>query len=325
MNKDSLKKIIGNSPCMMELLDIVRTIAPKDVRILIRGERGTGKELIADAIHSHSQRNRMPFIKVNCAAMNRELFASELFGHVKGSFTGAIDTRNGLFMAADGGTIFLDEVADLSLEAQAAMLRFLQEGEVRPVGSLHTFKANVRIISATNKNLEVAMEKGSFREDLFDRLNGFSISVPPLRERKEDIPDLVSSLVEIYNRKYDEAVSGFSIEAMDRIMCSPWKGNIRELANVISRAVILSRGKKRIGLKDIAGILPIEDARVTLNVKQESILAIIKERGRIAASAMPAHLGISGRSIRKHLQYLVKIGKVKMEGSKKNTSYTVVQ
>jgi transcriptional regulator with GAF, ATPase, and Fis domain len=224
MNKIPPVKIIASSPCMKALLNIVSTIAPKDVRVLIRGERGTGKELIADTIYSQSLRNRMPFIKLNCAVLNRDLLASELFGHVKGSFTGATDTKNGLIIAADGGTLFLDEVADLSLEAQAAILRFLQEGEIRPVGSPHSFKVNVRIISATNKNLEDAMEKGTFREDLYDRLNGFSLLLPPLRERQEDISDLVTHFTEKYNRKYNESVISFSVEAMTRLTRHTWKG-----------------------------------------------------------------------------------------------------
>ncbi len=323
MNKNPPGKIIGNSPCMMELLEIVRTIAPKDVRVLIRGERGTGKELIADAIHSLSLRNRMPFIKLNCAVLNRDLLASELFGHVKGSFTGATDTRTGLIIAADSGTLFLDEVADLSLEAQASILRFLQEGEVRPVGSLQTFKVNVRVISATNKDLEDAMEKGRFREDLYDRLNGFSLVIPPLRERQEDIPLLVDHLIQKYNLKYNEAVTGFSREAMARLMSHPWKGNVREMENVISRAVILSRGKRRIGLNEIPDLLPTADAHVPLNMKQETILSMIREKGRITVRAIQPILEISDRAIRNHLQHLVRLGLIKMEGIKRNTTYTL--
>jgi two-component system response regulator HydG len=323
MNKNPPGKIIGNSPCMMELLDIVRIIAPKDVRILIRGERGTGKELIADTIYSTSHRNRSPFIKLNCAVLNRDLLASELFGHVKGSFTGATDTRTGLIIAADSGTLFLDEVADLSLEAQAAILRFLQEGEVRPIGSLQTFKVNVRIISATNKDLEKAMKKGRFREDLYDRLNGFSLEIPPLRERQEDIPALVAHFIEKYNRKYNETVSSFTRETMARLMSYPWSGNVRELENVVSRAVILSRGKRRIGLNEIPDSLSVSEAHSPLNARQETILAMIREKGRITVRSILPQLGISDRAIRNHLHHLVKIGLVKMEGSKRKTSYTL--
>jgi transcriptional regulator with GAF, ATPase, and Fis domain len=324
MNKSPPGKIIGHSRCMLELLDIVRIIAPKDVRVLILGERGTGKELIAEAIYSHSLRYNMPFVRVNCATLTHDLLASELFGHQKGSFTGASETKTGLLKAADGGTLFLDEVADLSLEAQASILRFLQEGEVRPVGSLQTFKVNVRIISATNKNLEEAMEKGNFREDLHDRLNGFSLLIPPLRERKEDIPALVTHFIDKFNLKFNETVSSFSIEAMDRLMKYSWKGNIRELKTVISRAIILSRGRTEIGLKEISDSIPMAETHEDLNKKQKIILSMIKENGKITVSEIVPHLSISDRAIRKHLAYLIKVGLVKMTGSNKNASYTLV-
>jgi two-component system, NtrC family, response regulator HydG len=323
MNKTPPGKIIARSPRMKTLLNIVSIIAPKDVRVLLCGERGTGKEVIADVIYSQSLRNRMPFIKLNCAVLNRDLLASELFGHVKGSFTGATETKNGLIIAADGGTLFLDEVADLSLEAQAAILRFLQEGEIRPVGSHQSFKVNVRIISATNKNLEEAMEKGTFREDLYDRLNGFSLLLPPLRERQEDIPDLITLFMEKYNRKYNESVNSFSSEVMIRLMNHPWKGNIRELENVISRAVILSRGKQQIGLSEISEFIPVAQPHTNLSEKQKIIHTIIKEKGRVTVSGILPQLGISDRAIRKHLAYLISIGLVKMVGNKKSATYTL--
>jgi transcriptional regulator with PAS, ATPase and Fis domain len=208
------------------------------------------------------------------------------------------------------------------LEAQAAILRFLQEGEIRPVGSLQTFKVNTRIIAATNKNLEDAMEKGTFREDLYDRLNGFSLLIPPLRERQDDIPDLVNHFIEKYNQRYNEAVTSISREAMTGLISYPWKGNIRELENVISRAVILARGKKRINLDEIHGIHVASEAPALLSTKQETILSMIREKGRITVKSICPHLGISDRAVRKHLQHMVKIGLVKMEGSKKSTSYT---
>ena len=160
MRRTALNNIIGVSPPLVRILDLVRIIAPKDVKVLIRGERGVGKELVADAIHGLSDRGNMPFVKINCAALQKDLFASELFGHVKGSFTGALSTRTGLILFADGGSIFLDEIGDLSPDAQGAILRFLQEGEVRPIGSLQTFRADVRVIAATNKNIEEAVERG---------------------------------------------------------------------------------------------------------------------------------------------------------------------
>jgi len=323
MRKKGFPGIIGTSPTMLRVLDLIRIIAPKDVKVLIRGERGTGKELVADAIHRKSLRKNMPFIKVNCAVLSRDLLASGLFGHVKGSFTGAISTRTGLVMAADGGTLFLDEIGDLSPDAQAAILRFLQEGEVRPIGSLQTFQVDVRVISATNKDLKEAMEKGTFREDLYDRLNGFSLEIPPLRDRREDIPDLVGYLVEKYNQKYDEDVSGFTREALAFLMDCPWKGNVRELENVVSRAVILSQGKRRIGLKQIFDILPDMGIKFLGNSKQEVILKIIKEKGKITVKDLQPRLGISDRAIRNHLLRMVKSGLLKTEGGKKNKCYTL--
>ncbi|MCK4389560.1 MAG: sigma 54-interacting transcriptional regulator [Desulfobacterales bacterium] len=249
-------KIIGTSPPMVGLLHLVKTIGPKDVKVLIRGERGTGKELVADAIHSLSHRNKRPFIKINCAVLGRDLLASELFGHVKGAFTGATSTRVGLIPAADTGTIFLDEIGDLCQNAQGSILRFLQDGEVRPIGSLHAINVDVRVIAATNKNLDKAMEKGTFREDLYDRLNEFSLEVPPLRERTGDIPHLIAHFIAKYNRRHGEDVKRFSKDAMDFLQQYPWPGNVRELENVVSRGVILSQGKRIIGLNQIRDILP---------------------------------------------------------------------
>ena len=249
-------KIIGASPPMVRLFDLVSIIAPKDVKVLIQGERGTGKELVAAAIHGLSHRNKMPFTKINCAVLSRDLLVSELFGHVKGSFTGATATRVGLITAADTGTIFLDEVGDLSLEAQASMLRFVQDGEIRPIGSLQAINVDVRVIAATNKNLDKAMEQGSFREDLYDRLNEFSLEVPPLRERREDIPHLIAHFIAKYNRRHGEDVKRFSKDAMDFLCQYPWYGNVRDLENFVSRAVILAQGKRIIELKEVRDILP---------------------------------------------------------------------
>ena len=268
MRKKEFAGIIGTSLSMLTVLDLIRIIAPKDVKVLIRGERGTGKELVANALHGMSDRSKMPLITINCAALSRDLLASELFGHVKGSFTGATSTRTGLIMSADGGTLFLDEIGDLSPDAQAALLRFLQDGEVRPVGSLQTFKVNVRVISATNKNLEEAMERGLFREDLYDRLNGFTLKIPPLRYRRQDIPILVDHFIEKYNQRYGENVRRFNNEVMKLFMNHPWNGNVRELENVVCRAVIIAQGRKIIGLADLQHILSSDDAPVRQTVRQ---------------------------------------------------------
>lgn len=308
---------------MLRLFDLIRIIAPKDVKVLIRGERGTGKELVANEVHALSQRKSKPFIKINCAVLSRDLLASELFGHVKGSFTGATDTRTGLIMTADGGTLFLDEIGDLSPDAQAALLRFLQEGEVRPIGSLQTFKVDVRVISATNKALEEAMEKGTFREDLYDRLNGFPLEIPPLRDRREDIPLLAEHFIEKYNRKYSENVTSFTKEAMNLLMDYPWKGNVRELENVVSRAVILCQGKRRIGLGEVSDILPDAGIKFTGNSKQEVILDIVKRKGKAAVKDIRPRLRISDRAIRNHLHQMVESGLLKKEGGRKNMCYTL--
>jgi len=318
-----LSTIVGKSPPILKLLELIRIIAPKNVKVLIRGERGTGKELVANALHAMSHRSKKPLTTINCAVLSRDLLASELFGHVKGSFTGAISTRTGLIMSADGGTLFLDEIGDLSLDAQAALLRFLQEDEVRPIGSLQTFKVDVRVISATNKNLEEAMEKGQFREDLYDRLNGFTLNIPPLRDRPEDIPVLVDHFIQKYNQEYGENVSGFTREAIDALMCYPWKGNVRELQNVVSRAVILSQGRRRVGPKEIFDILFDMGAKFLRNSKREMILKIIKEKGKVTVKDLQPILGISDRAIRNHLNQMVQSGLLKKEGSKKNKSYGI--
>ena len=323
MAKSQPFNIIGTSLAMVRLLDLVRIIAPKDVKVLIRGERGTGKELVADAIHSLSQRNKMPFTKINCAVLSRDLLASELFGHVKGSFTGATATRVGLIPAAETGTIFLDEVGDLSLDAQAAMLRFLQTGEVRPIGSLQSINVDVRVIAATNKNLEKAMEDGSFREDLYDRLNEFSLEVPPLRERREDIPHLIDHFIVKYNHRHGENVKRFSKEAMDFLCQYPWQGNIRDLENFVSRAVILSQGKKVIGLNQIRDILPhkITDPQ-GLRPTQQAIFKIAKSKQMFSIKDLQA-LNISERAIRKHLTPMIENGLLKPEGTRKHRRYTL--
>ncbi len=265
---------------MLNLKKLIGIVAPKEVRVLIQGERGTGKELVADAIHRLSNRRKMPLIKINCAVLSRDLLASELFGHVKGSFTGATSTRTGLIAAADRGTLFLDEIGDLSLDAQAALLRFLQEGEVRPIGSLQTLKVDVRVISATNHNLEDLMKKGAFREDLYDRLSGFVLEVPPLRDRREDIPDLIDHFIEKYNQRYHENLRGFTKEAMATFLDYPWKGNVRELENMVSRAVILSQGKREIGLSQIPALLSRQSFKFLGNSKQKIILKVAKEKDR---------------------------------------------
>jgi formate hydrogenlyase transcriptional activator len=218
-------------------------VAPTDSTVLISGETGTGKELIASAIHKRSKRSAKAFIRVNCAAIPPSLIASELFGHEKGAFTGALQRRAGRFESADGGTIFLDEIGDLSPEVQVALLRVLQEREFERVGSSQPISVDVRVLAATNRHLEAAVSAGTFREDLFYRLNVFPIRAPSLRERKDDIPLLVEYLVERYAKRAGKRISHIKKKTLDLLQAYGWPGNIRELQNVVERAVILCDGE----------------------------------------------------------------------------------
>lgn len=232
-------EIVGNSPALLVVLRKVEQVAPTDSTVLIYGETGTGKELIARAIHDRSARKDHPLVKVNCSAISAGLVESELFGHVKGAFTGALERRIGRFELADGGTIFLDEVGELPLETQVKLLRVLQEREFEPVGSSQPVRVNVRVIAATNRNLEESIKIGSFRDDLFYRLNVFPVEVPPLRERRSDISKLATFFVFHYSKKLGKNIEGISQDTMDRISGYSWPGNVRELQNIIERAVIL--------------------------------------------------------------------------------------
>lgn len=241
-SEHNFEEMVGTSPAFRELIDKVRRVAPTDATVLITGESGTGKELVARALHSRSQRATKPLVKVNCAAISAGLVESELFGHVRGAFTGAVDRRAGRFEYAQGGTLFLDEVGELPLDTQAKLLRVLQEHEFEPVGSNKTIQVDVRIIAATNRRLEEAVKDGRFRADLFFRLNVVPIRLPPLRERKGDIPDLVSFILAHHNRQYGRKVESVADETMQRLMSYSWPGNIRELQNLLARAVVLSTG-----------------------------------------------------------------------------------
>jgi two-component system NtrC family response regulator len=234
--------IISASRRMEEALNLVKRVAPSPATVLILGESGTGKELIARAIHYSSPRADKPFIRVNCAALPENLLESELFGHEKGAFTGAVARRIGRFEQADQGTIFLDEIGDLSLPLQVKLLHVLQEREFERVGSSKTIKVDVRVIAATNRNLEEGIKKGSFREDLYYRLNVVTVSLSPLRERKEDIPPLIEHFLKKYSRENKKEVTSLSKEARDLLMRYPYPGNVRELENIVERAVVLCRG-----------------------------------------------------------------------------------
>ncbi len=233
------EEIVGVSSALHAVLSRVSKVAPTDSTVLITGETGTGKELIARAVHKRSQRSSRAFLSVNCAAVPRDLIASELFGHEKGAFTGATQRRLGRFELAEGGTIFLDEVGELPAETQVALLRVLQEHEFERVGGTGSIRTNVRVIAATNRDLQAAIDAGTFRSDLYYRLNVFPIEVPPLRERREDIPLLVEYLIDRYARKGGKNIRGVNKRSLELLESYPWPGNVRELQNVIERSVIV--------------------------------------------------------------------------------------
>lgn len=238
-----LDNIIGNSAKMRAIFDLIQTVAPQSSRVLITGESGTGKELVARAIHENSARVKAPFITINCGAFPESLLESELFGYMKGAFTGANENRQGLFQAADEGTIFLDEIGNMSLPMQVKLYRVLQEGKVRPLGSNEEIDVDVRVIAATNKEFDKEIEEGRFREDLYYRLSVIPIHLPPLRERREDIPLLARSFLERFRKSMERSVEGIDPEAMRLLETYDWPGNVRELENTIERAVALESGR----------------------------------------------------------------------------------
>jgi formate hydrogenlyase transcriptional activator len=238
----NFEEIVGNSAALLEVLRKVETVASTDSTVLIMGETGCGKELIARAIHNRSKRKSRPLVKVNCGAIPTGLVESELFGHMRGAFTGALERRTGRFELADGGTLFLDEVSELPLDTQVKLLRVLQEHEFEPLGSSRTIKVNVRIIAASNRDLEKAIQESRFRADLFYRLNVLPMTLPPLRQRRSDIPLLTHFFVDRFSRQFGKRITGVSQDTMQVLSEYSWPGNIRELQNVIERAVVLCPG-----------------------------------------------------------------------------------
>jgi two-component system nitrogen regulation response regulator NtrX len=247
-------EIVGRSYAIRAVIEKIEKVAATPARVLITGENGTGKELVARAVHSQSTRKSGPFIEVNCAAIPGELIESELFGHMKGSFTGAVADRPGKFEQADGGTLFLDEVGDMSLQAQAKVLRVLQDGVVTRIGGSKPVSVDVRVLAATNKNLETEIAEGRFREDLYYRLNVVPIHVPPLRERREDIASLVAHFIEVLTKREGVAPKAVAPEAVQRLQEMEWPGNVRELRNTIERLLILS-GSSRITADDVGRLV----------------------------------------------------------------------
>jgi DNA-binding NtrC family response regulator len=238
---ERMREIVGRSLAMLDVYKMVARVAPSMSTVLVIGESGTGKELVARAIHNHSPRAAGPFVAVNCTALAETLLESELFGHAKGAFTGAVSSKRGLFEEAQGGTLFLDEIGDVNQKMQAQLLRVLQEGEIRRVGGLEPIRVDVRVVAATNRDLEEEVEKGRFREDLYFRINVVTIRLPPLRERREDIPLLVEHFLAKYARREGRQDAGIADEALGMIQRYAWPGNVRELENVVERALALSK------------------------------------------------------------------------------------
>ena len=254
-----LDNIVGQSPKMRAIFDLIQTVAPQTSRVLITGESGTGKELVARAIHENSLRAQAPFITINCGAFPESLLESELFGYVKGAFTGANENRRGLFQAADGGTLFMDEIGNMSLTMQVRLYRVLQEGKVRPIGSTEEADVDVRIIAATNKDFEKEIAEGRFREDLYYRLSVIPIQLPSLHERREDIPLLARHFLERFRKSMEKPIEGISPEAMSKLESYDWPGNVRELENTLERAVALETGSQislRVLPDRVAGNVP---------------------------------------------------------------------
>lgn len=233
------KAIVTQSASMIELLAKTKLVAQSDASVLIQGESGVGKELFAQAVHNASRRSQSPFIAVSCVAIPEQLLESELFGHVKGSFTGAIKDHKGLFQSAEGGTVFLDEIGDMPLSLQAKLLRVLQERQVRPIGSNQTIPLNVRIIAATHRDLKAEVISGRFREDVYYRLNVVQLDIPPLSDRREDIPLLANHFLTLLTKKYNKNVNGFSPGAMELLVRASWPGNVRQLFNIVEQSVVL--------------------------------------------------------------------------------------
>jgi two-component system response regulator HydG len=311
------QNMIGRSPLMIRLLETVEQVATTEATVLITGESGTGKEMIANAIHYNSLRKNASFIKINCAALAESLLESELFGHEKGAFTGADKRREGKFRQADGGSIFLDEVSEMSAAMQVKLLRVLQERELTPVGGAEVIAVNVRVIAASNKDLKKEMEQKRFREDLFYRLNVVALNVPPLKDRKEDIPLLAQHFLQMFAAKNKKNIKGFTPQSMEKLVKYAWPGNVRELMNAVERAVVLSRveyldaddlvllmaDSSIVGSSEQLGLpenMPLDE------VEKRSILEVVNACGGNKSEAA-RRLGITRKTLRKKLDKYEKV------------------
>lgn len=316
--KDFSHEFIGKSKIIISLLDTIQMVAPTDTSVLVTGESGTGKELVSSAIHFNSSRKDKPFVRINCAAITPTLLESELFGHEKGSFTGADKKRKGKFLQADNGSILLDEIGEMDLKMQAKLLRVLQEKEITPVGSEQNIKTDVRVIASTNRDLKIMSEQGQFRQDLYYRLNVVSIDIPPLRQRPEDIPELAMHFLNQFAEKNKRDIKGFSPGAMDAMIKYCWEGNVRELSNCIERAVVLARSDY-IGRHDLAFVEYDSDGSSGLaaditdlslsRVEEQAICSTLASAGGNKSEAA-RRLGITRKTLLKKLrQYQERTGK----------------
>jgi len=288
---DALKRMSGDSSpifhsaTMKQTMRTIERIAPSDVSVLITGESGTGKEVVADMIHTLSKRDKGPFIKINCAALPRELIESELFGSVKGSFTGATEDRKGLFRQAEGGTLLLDELSEMPIDTQSKLLRVLQEKEVRPVGGRTSFKTDCRIIAATNRHVEDAIKEGKLREDLYYRISAISIHLPPLRERRDDVLPLARAFLKRFSAQADRPINEFSPEAVERLRKYDWPGNVRQLQNEIQRTVLMCEGQfveaADLSITEAMQNADAGDQNLTLMeaMERSKIIEVLKETG----------------------------------------------
>ena len=309
--EECFEDIVGTSPALQKVLDQVRIVAPTDATVLLHGETGTGKELIARAIHNLSSRRHRPYVRMNCAAIPSGLLESEMFGHERGAFTGALMQRKGRFELADKGTLFLDEIGDISLEVQPKLLRAVQEQEFERLGSAATIHVNVRMIAATHRDLGAMIQQEKFREDLFYRFNVFPIEIPPLRERREDIPLLVNYFVAKASRQMRKQIPSVSAPAMEFLTNCPWKGNVRELANFVERAVILTRGDELqlpvAGLRTSSDTVVAVSSPATFRQAECQIIidALKAASGRIAGEAGAAErLGLKRTTLQNKMYRL---------------------
>ena len=300
VRKESPAEFICRSRQMQEILGLIRKIAPTDSPVFVQGESGTGKELVANTIWRYSRRSGSPFVALNCATLSESLIESEIFGHEKGAFTHAYQKKHGLVEVADKGTLFLDEIGEMPLGLQAKLLRFLDSGEFRRLGSNKTLRVDVRLIAATNKEMKEVVKNGDFREDLYYRLNVINITIPPLRERKEDIPELAEHFLRKYGKKMGKQIDGFKPGATEILNNYPWPGNARELENVVERGVILC-DNSMIGLEDLSISAPRAETEMSANpsleeIEKDYILRVLRENGGNQSKASQI-LGIDRKTL----------------------------